>query len=208
MKSKHPMPLLFFAFICWITLVLQFIIILQNRIGSVGEAVIRFFTFFTILTNLLVATTLLVGYLKPKKKFSFFSKSNTQTAIAVYIFVVGFVYNIILRSLWQPQGLHKIVDEMLHTVIPIGYVTYWFFYTNKQTITWKNCFRWLIYPLVYLIVILILGSFSKYYPYPFVDVIVLGFEKVLFNSIFLTLFFVFVSFLFVGVAKLKTRKEI
>jgi polyferredoxin len=112
-----------------------------------------------------------------------------------------------LRSLWQPQGLQKIVDEMLHTVIPIAYVAYWFFYTNKQTITWKNCFRWLIYPLVYLIVILVVGSFSKYYPYPFVDVIVLGFEKVLFNSILLTLFFVFVSLLFVGVAKLKTRKE-
>ena len=139
---------------CWFTVILQGILILQNRIASVVETLIRFFTFFTILTNILVAITFTVIWLQPKNKWTFFLKSNTQTAISVYIFVVGFVYNIILRFLWQPQGLQKVADELLHTAIPILYILYWYFKTSKEFIFFKNVYGWLIYPILYLIVIL------------------------------------------------------
>ncbi|MFZ5976285.1 MULTISPECIES: Pr6Pr family membrane protein [unclassified Hydrotalea] len=33
---------------------------------------------------------------------------------------------------------------------------------------------WLIYPLLYLVYILIRGSFSGFYPYPFVNVLQIG----------------------------------
>ena len=43
------------AFLGWCSLVFQFYLILANRQASVPETIIRYFTFFTILTNLLVA---------------------------------------------------------------------------------------------------------------------------------------------------------
>ncbi|MES1159399.1 MAG: Pr6Pr family membrane protein, partial [Bacteroidota bacterium] len=106
----------------WIAVVLQFYLILLNRDASVVETVVRFFSFFTILTNILVAlccTSLLAGSAGRRGQESrFFSKPSTLTATAVYITIVGLVYNIVLRILWEPQGLQLWVDEWLHSVIP------------------------------------------------------------------------------------------
>jgi len=48
-----------------------------------------------------------------------FFEAGVITAITVYITIVGLVYNVILRFLWKPEGLQFIVDELLHTVIPL-----------------------------------------------------------------------------------------
>lgn len=190
---------------CWTTIIIQFILMLQNRVATVIETIIRFFTFFTILTNILVAIVFTIIFIKPVTRWTFFLKPNTQTAIAVYIFVVGFVYNAILRFIWQPQGLQRIIDEMLHLIIPLIYVIYWCFKINKEGIIWKNILGWLIYPIVYLIVIVIRGNYSNYYPYPFINISELGISKVVINSFFLTLFFSIMSFAFVGIAKYSSK---
>lgn len=197
---------LMYAVICWSTIILQFVLLMQNRLVSVTEAVVRFFTFFTILTNILVAFVFTAIWLKPNKRLAFFTKFKTQTAVAVYIFVVGFVYNALLRFLWQPQGLQRIVDEMLHLMIPLLYCFYWFFKINVQPIHWKTILSWLIYPLVYLIVIMVRGTFSDYYPYPFVDVLKLGFPTVIVNCLLMTLFFGIVSAAVIGVVRYRIAK--
>lgn len=195
----------FFAFLSWTTLVIQFILLIQNRVTSVIEAMLRYFTFFTILTNILVAVVFTVVAFQWKNKWSFFTKPNTQTATAVYIFVVGFVYNVILRFLWQPQGVQRVVDESLHLIIPIIYIVYWYFSVRTSAISYKLIWNWLMYPMVYLVVVMIRGYFSNYYPYPFINVVELGYQKVILNSILLTLFFGLVSIVFVWIARFKNR---
>lgn len=196
-----------FSILCWITIITQYVVMIDNRMASVAETTVRFFTFFTILSNIVVAVVFTSIVIKPKGTFSFFLNPINQSAIGVYIFVVGFVYNLILRFLWQPQGIQRIVDEMLHTIIPIYYILYWFFKINTKSILWKNFIKWLIYPIVYLVVIMIRGSFSNYYPYPFVNVSSLGSNKVVLNIILLTLFFGGVAIAFIGVAKLKNKRS-
>ncbi|WP_298396494.1 Pr6Pr family membrane protein [Flavobacterium sp.] len=205
-ENKSAKIELLFSILCWITIITQFIVMIDNRVTSITETTIRFFTFFTILTNILVAIVFTAVLIKPKRKFSFFLNPINQSAIAVYIFVVGFVYNLILRFLWQPQGVQRIVDEMLHTIIPIYYILYWYFKSNTKSILWKNFINWLIYPIVYLVVIMIRGSFSNYYPYPFVNVTSLGIDKVFINIILLTLFFGGVAIAFIGIAKWKNKR--
>ncbi len=195
-----------FAFLSWTTLVVQFILLIQNRVTSVIEAMLRYFTFFTILTNILVAIVFTVVAFQWKNKWSFFTKSNTQTATAVYIFVVGFVYNVILRFLWQPQGVQRIVDESLHLIIPIIYIVYWYFNVRTIGISYTSIWNWLIYPMVYLVVVMIRGYFSDYYPYPFINVVELGYEKTLINSAGLTIFFGLISIIFVRLAQFKSDR--
>jgi hypothetical protein len=197
---------LLFSLLCWITIITQFVVMIENSVASLTETTIRFFTFFTILSNILVAVFFTAILAQPKGKFSFFLNPINQSAIAVYIFVVGFVYNLILRFLWQPQGIQRIVDEMLHTIIPIYYILYWYFKINTKSILWKNSINWLIYPIVYLIVIMIRGKFSNYYLYPFVNVTTLGINKVLLNVIVLTLFFGVVAMTFIAIAKFKNKR--
>ena len=197
---------LLFSLLCWITIITQFVVMIENSIASLTETTIRFFTFFTILSNILVAFVFTAILAQPKGNFSFFLNPINQSAIAVYIFVVGIVYNLILRFLWQPQGIQRIVDEMLHSIIPIYYILYWYFKINTKSILWKNSINWLIYPIVYLIVIMIRGKFSNYYPYPFVNVTALGINKVLLNVILLTLFFGVVAMTFIAIAKFKNKR--
>jgi hypothetical protein len=71
---------------------------------------------------------------------------------------------------------------------------------------WKDAFPWLWYPLIYCFYTLIRGSFADFYPYPFMDVLKLGYSKVVVNSMYITLAFLAVSFLLVGVGKLKREK--
>jgi len=206
-EKEHNRKNFLFAFLSWTTLIAQLVLILQNRVVSVLETLVRYFSFFTILTNILVAIVFSVLCVNPNNRLKFFLRYNVITAVGVYIFVVGFVYNTILRFIWQPHGLQLIVDEMLHLILPIIYIVSWFYNNNNYcSINWKDIYIWLIYPLVYLTIILILGSFSNYYPYPFVNVFELGYQTVFINCILLTLFFGVVSVMFVGISRLRSRK--
>lgn len=190
------------AFLGWSSLIFQFYLILANRQASVPETIIRYFTFFTILTNLLVAlcfTFLLSG--PHSRAGKFFSSASTLTAITTYIILVGIVYNVVLRFLWNPQGLQKLVDELLHTVNPLLFLLFWILFVPKTGLQWRSVFVWLIYPVLYIVLILLRGAGSDFYPYPFVDVTRLGYAKVFFNTSLLILFFLLISLLFVGMGK-------
>lgn len=202
-KSNNISALMFI--LCWFTVILQLVLIIINRQASIVETLIRYFTFFTILSNILVAFVFTAEWLQ-SNLLKFFTKSNTQVAVAVYIFVVGFVYNTILRFIWQPKGWDKVADELLHLVIPIVYILFWYFKFSKQTINYKSIFGWLLFPMIYIIVVMIRGYFSNYYPYPFLNVSDLGIKKVLYNSTYMTLFFVIVSSVFYKINNFKVRR--
>ena len=199
----------FFAIIAilgWFAVVLQLYLIILNRVASLPETIVRFFSFFTIQTNILVAICFTFLWLKPKSKWGlFFSKPKNTTAITLYITIVGLVYNAILRFLWAPTGSQKVVDELLHLVIPLLVLLYWFLFVPKKALEFKNIFPWLIFPAVYLVYTLIRGAFFSFYPYPFVDVNLLGYNKVLLNSFFMLLAFLFFGTLFIGIGKMKSN---
>jgi hypothetical protein len=192
----------------WFALVAQFYLIIVNRVASVVETVIRYFSFFTILTNLLVAACCTILLLIPSSRVGrFFSRATTLTAIAVYISVVAIIYNTILRFLWKPEGLQLMVDELLHSVIPVLFVAMWFAFTNKATLKWKNIFPWLLYPLAYIVCILLRGALSGFYPYPFINVRELGYSKVLVNCIGVLFVFLFLSLLFIAIINLRSKTK-
>jgi hypothetical protein len=197
---------LLLAAIAWIAVITQYYLMIENRIASIGETSIRFFSFFTILTNLLVAVYFTLSSRKEKKGYlTIINKPGTLTAVTVYITIVGLVYQILLRHVWSPAGTQMIVDELLHSIIPVLVVFFWLFYEDKSQVKYNQISRWLIYPLIYLIYILIRGYFSNFYPYPFVDVAQLGLRAVLINSVGLIALFIGVSALFIKIGKLIKR---
>ena len=200
--SKWIKPFVFVgAMAGWAAVLLQLYLIIVNRTASVPETLIRYFSFFTILTNILVAVCFTAIAFSSAASTSFFTKPATLAAVTVYIFVVGLVYNVVLRFLWKPEGLQRIVDEALHSFTPLWFLLFWIAFVPKSNLQWKMVPAWLIYPLVYLILILLRGSFSSFYPYPFVNVTELGYGKVLLNSLILTGVFGVLSALLIAVGK-------
>jgi len=196
------------ALIVWFSVIAQFYLAIVNRQTPVSEAVIRFFSYFTIQTNILVATCFTILLLKPASGWgSFFSSPRVLTAICTYITFVGLTYNILLRQLWQPTGLQQLVDELLHSAIPIIFILYWLIFVSKAELQWKNALPWLIYPIAYLVYILIRGAASGNYPYPFIDVNELGYPRMFINDFGLIIAFLMLAQLFIFIAKFMSRNS-
>ena len=199
------------AILAWFALILQLLILVNNTPGNgltPWQAVARFFIFFTILSNLLVALSLSSILMIPHSAAGrFFSKPFSETAVAVYIFVVGLVYNLILRSLWKPTGLQLVADELLHVAIPVLYLIYWICFVSKVSLKWRYSFDWLLFPFFYLIYALIRGSVEGFYPYPFLDLEKLSGNRVFLNCLGLTGVFFVIGLLFIAFGKAISRQN-
>lgn len=191
----------------WFALIAQFYLHINSGVAPALELTVRYFSYFTILINLMVAICCTILLIRPGTKLGmFFNNPKTVTAIAVYISVVGITYNVILRSIWDPQGLQKLVDNLLHSVIPVLFLFFWLLFANKNKLKWTDGMPWLLCPLIYLVVVLIRGAFSGFYPYPFIDLSKLGWERALINSLGVTGLFVVVSLLFIGIGNILAGK--
>ena len=194
------------AIIAVFAVALQLYLNIENRVMPLGQTLIKFFSYFTILTNIIVAICFTSIAVKPNGKWGqFFLKPQTASAINVYILVVGLVYNIVLRWLWSPKGLQLVVDNLLHVLVPVWFLIYWITFVPKQSLQWKNVFSWLIYPAIYCVYILVRGAISNQYPYFFIDAGKFGYSQVAINCTILLVAFLALSLLHIGVAKLMRK---
>jgi hypothetical protein len=191
------------ALLGWFGLALQLYLMLVQAPGPERlGAVITYFSFFTILTNILAAVVFTAVALQPKGEWGqWLCRPSVQAATAVYIAVVGMVYQLLLRQLWNPQGAQWVADVVLHSIIPVGYVLYWLLFAPRAGLNWKDAVVWLTYPAVYLVYILARGAMSGLYPYPFVDVNVLGYGGVLARAAGFLLVFLGMGLLVVAVGR-------
>jgi hypothetical protein len=200
-SSRQKLYMTITAIIAWVGLVLQFYFIMQSTIGySKIKLATNFFSYFTILTNLLVAICITSVLFNPLSRVGiYFSKATVQSALALYIFIVGLVYNTILRGIVTLTGPEWITDNILHVVVPVLFVIYWFVFVPKGILKYKDGVPWIFYPLVYLVYSMIRGSIVHWYPYPFLNTDVLGYQGVLLNIVGMVAAFFVVGLLMIAV---------
>ena len=194
------------AILAWFAIGLQFYIPVPGNLDlghTFMASIVQILSYFTILTNLMVALAysfiLLIPNSKPGK---FFSQTSVLTSIAVYIGIVGFIYELLLRGRWEPEGLMKVADILLHTVNPILFIIFWFAFVPKQYLRWSLAINWLLYPFIYLIFTLIRGEIMDVYPYHFINVAALGYKQVTINCLWVLLTFLSFSGIFLSVSRL------
>ena len=188
------------ALVAWCALALQLALIIQKMTGegsSVFEAVWRYFGFFTILTNCGVAVVATAMVMRPN---SVLASANVRLATATAIFIVGLVYSVALRSIWQPTGWQAVVDHGLHDATPVLFVVSWFFSAHGQ-LHWRSAV-WAVVPaLAYFIYALFRGSADGWYAYWFMDPTSLPPAQMATNVVVLLLAFSVVALGFVGLDK-------
>jgi hypothetical protein len=166
------------ALLAWFTLALRLYLSIADALAKgldLAPVLIGYCSFFTILSNLLVACVCTWIAFAPDR-----SNSNLEAAAAVYIAVVGLGYTLLLRHTWDPQGAEKVADVLLHDLIPLLYVLYWFLFRRKRKpLPWRSALVWLIWPGIYLIYSMIRGAKIGTYSYPFLDPGNLGYSQVL-----------------------------
>lgn len=186
----------------WFAVVSQLYVTLESTQLNLVDTLIKFFSYFTILTNVLIVIYFTTRWMIPNSSLGkFFSTFTTTTAVTVYILVVGVTYNLVLRNIITHTGWAKVADEMLHAVIPLFFILFWLFSVQKEKLQWKQVLPWLWYPFIYLVYTLIRGEYVNSYPYPFVDVLKLGYQKVIINCLAIGVFTYLLSVLLVSIGR-------
>jgi hypothetical protein len=181
----------------------QFYLAIENRSASITETIIRFFSYFTIQVNILTLVASVLLALNVNSRLTvFFQKPSTRTAIAVYITIVGVIYNTLLASQWKPTGLQLVVDQLLHSFIPLLFIIYWIIYVRPFRLEWKTMLPWKLYPIIYCIYTLLRGPVAQFYPYPFMDVNKLGYTQAFINIFGVVIAFLFVSGIFIAATRI------
>lgn len=161
-----------------------------DRGMTVVDGIARMSSYLTNLTVLLTAICFTCVATRAQAPLArFFRQPTVVTAVVVYMVFVGIAYNALLRFLWTPSGYREFINESLHTVVPALSAVYWLLFVPRFHLSWRRCALWLVYPLCYLFVTLWRGSESEFYPYWFIDVGELGYDRVFFNSAMLIVAF-------------------
>lgn len=188
------------SMLVWLSILIQYYSTYQIT-GQAIKTLLILLSYFTVLTNILVAINLTAeAFFKESKVGRFFSKPETRTAITVYIVVVGLVYNLTLRSYLSGNGVARLANELLHVVNPLVFLLYWIIFTEKSKLRYSSAVKWLIYPLAYVCMVIIRGALTTKYPYPFINVTQIGYPKALLNGGILMFVFYVLSlfFIFIG----------
>jgi hypothetical protein len=192
------------AAVAWSALMLQYWLILWS--GPVGYATVRYFSFFTILSNLLVAVVATSaatgGNWAPLR---FWRKPRVRGLAALCIAVTCLIYVTILAGQWRPQGPQLIADRALHYVLPLLYLFWWVVLLPHGTLVWRDALRWLWFPLVFFAWTLLRGAIVHEYPYAFIDVDHLGYGTALTNALMVGVVFVVLGLGLVAIDRVLAR---
>jgi hypothetical protein len=186
------------AAVAWPALMLQYWLLMWS--DSQGAVLLRFFSYFTILSNVLVgmvaASAAMGGNWAPLR---FWRGPRIRGLAALAIAVTCLVYATVLQSLWHPLGPQLLADRSLHYIVPVLYLFWWIALLPHGVLAWSDAVRWLGFPLAFVVWTLIRGAIVHEYPYPFMDVDRLGYPAVLLNSLLIGALFLVLGAVIVAV---------
>jgi hypothetical protein len=151
--------------------------------------------YFTVLTNALVAVTLLSAAAGAR------IADGLSGTIATGMVVTGAVYHSVLSGLWAPVGMAWWADQGLHTAVPVLTLIWWLVAVGKRNLTMQVAGFWLVWPLIYLVYAILRQAMTGFVAYPFLDLAGLGPARVAMNAVLVTALFVAVAGALLGLAR-------
>lgn len=169
--------------------------------------VLNLFTYFTIMSNIIVCVTCALLAKDPNRNSDRFAMWRLAGLVAITI--TGLVYNLVLASLWNLTGLVDWWSNNLeHVIVPILTVVGWLVFGPRLPFRWKTIVGGAAVGLAWLAFTLIRGAFTvpgqpnnHWYPYPFLDVEVNGYATVLVNSFAILVMYVLFAMAILGLDK-------
>ncbi len=85
------------------------------------------------------------------------------------ITVTGLVHWFLLRPLLHLDGADLVADKLLHLAVPLLAVVGWLLFGPRPRVDWPACLRAAGWPVGWLVLMLVSGALTGWYPYPFLD---------------------------------------
>lgn len=148
---------------------------------GLGERLVRFVSYFTVQSNVLVVISTAMLARRPARDGWWFRVLRIAGLVGITVTFV--VYLIALRPILDLHGVSAVTDFGLHIATPVLAVVGWLVWGPRPRISVRVLLWFLIWPVAYFAYSLIRGAVTGWYPYPFVDVTVLGYPVALRNLV-------------------------
>lgn len=142
-------------------------VLVETDPPSLGERVGRFFCYFTIQSNILVAVA--TWPLVRDPAYDARGWRLLRTASVVGITITGLVHYVLLRPLLDLDGLDHLADTLLHVVVPLATVAGWAAFGPRPRTGSREVRLVALWPLAWLGLILLVRAATGWVPYPFLD---------------------------------------
>jgi hypothetical protein len=162
------------AAVAVVALVLQLVLVVhggrildETEQPALGVRLVRFVAYFTVQSNLLVAVVTTQLARDPLRDGDLWRV--VRVAAVVGITVTGVVHFFLLRPLLDLDGADWLADKLLHMVVPVLAVLGWALAGPRPRAEGRETRRALAWPVAWVVVVLVAGGLSGWYPYPFLD---------------------------------------
>ncbi|MDO4154948.1 MAG: Pr6Pr family membrane protein [Clostridia bacterium] len=192
---------LLFLFLCEAGIVLQYAAVSQSGNAAMLSC------YYTVLSNILCFVYFAVLVVAQRKKENPLVKGSVTMCIAV----TGIVYHFLLDGMMEANAasVSPVLDAgnfLVHTVVPVMVVLDYFLFFPKGQYKSLHPIAWLVLPYLYFGFVLLraeisdslfsgFGGAKSRYPYPFLDVDLYGWDKVLLIVLGITVAFLALGYI-------------
>lgn len=205
---------LLFLLVCEAGIILQYA-------GMAGKSDLRMLTgYYTILSNVLCFIYFAVLMIAQRKK----ENALIRGAVTMCIAVTGLVYHFMLNGLMGtaagvgvPLTALSVSNMLVHYVVPVMVILDYFLFVPKGQYKVMYPLAWLILPFTYFAFAMVRAEVStrtftgfggtSRYPYPFLDVDLYGWDKVLLIVLAVTVAFIALGYLLYVFDRLLGKKR-
>lgn len=153
-------------------------------IAPLPERLLRFFSYFTIQSNILAAGTALSLMQSPARDGRIWRVIRADAIVGMTVTFI--VYIVVLRPIVHLEGVAKLSDIGFHYIAPVLTVVGWLVFGPWPRFDRPTVIGHLAWPVAYLAYVLVLGAISGWYPYPFITASKLGYARVSLNAVLVT----------------------
>ncbi|MFI9815905.1 Pr6Pr family membrane protein [Saccharothrix variisporea] len=165
----------------------------QESVG-LGVRLWRLFSFFTIESNLFVLVLAVAESRRPGVEGRGWRVVRLDALLGIVI--TGLVFAIVLAPQVHLTGGALVATIGFHYVSPWATLAAWLVLGPRPRMDWRTVATAFVWPVLWLVYIFAQGQFTRWYPYPFLDVTKIGLGPALRNAGFVLLLGVVLALLF------------
>ena len=193
------------AIIGWSAMAIDFhYVAARHHPVRIAHVIVTFLSFFTIISNLLVAIILTASALRPPERRS--RLESLAAPAVVYILVTGVIYTLLLRQS-HTTLMGWMDDAALHVVIPVGYPLFWLMMMPRRRLARRDAFVWLLLPLLFAVASIVRGEMTGECTYFFLNPHSLGYVRVVLAVALLSVMFLVFGFIVVAINQIAVKDK-
>lgn len=173
--------------------------------APLGQRIFEFFCYFTVQSNIFVGIATAMLFFRPDRDGAIWRVLRIGSMFGITVTLS--IYHFVLSPLANFTGIAAVSNIGLHYVVPIFAILGWMFFGPHPRVTWKSLLLATIWPASYIVLTVVQGAVTGFYPYPFVNISKLGFTTVALNGVGVVSLLLAVGVLYLLLDKFMARHQ-